>query len=520
MKHLTTKLHNISLTIAVSISIVFTAILFFSTLIFSFYAEDMTTQISVPHVDNILLSILLLLAVFGTICRLNTLSLSTLEHIHKILRILSPLYTLILGALLVIFGRSAPAADAHSVYSIAESFATNNLSAIQPTGDTYLSYYPQQIGLISYYELICRLWNLLPLETPAYHIIKCGNVLFACLIVIYQYRTIHILTNNLKADVIYLVLSLFNFPLIFYSSFVYGEVPSFACISIGIYYLLKAEKNLQASASIAPELLLSLLSLTIAVLLRKNSLVLIIAVALTVFCRWFFTKKHLLLGFALAVCLTSVSILPLIQNIYESRADNHLLPGVPATSYFAMGMQESDRGNGWYNGFNFYTYQEQNLDSEATILLSQNAIAERMDHFKENPTYAIRFYTDKYLSQWTDGTYACRQATIQSFSQRPSILQSIYDGSLANVFSSFCNHYQLIVFFGAFAYSIFGRKKEESQWTLLLYIGFIGAFGGLLFHTIWEANSRYILPYGMLLIPYAAMGLAHIPQPKSPSRQS
>ena len=86
----------------------------------------------------------------------------------------------------------------------------------------------------------------------------------------------------------------------------------------------------------------------------------------------------------------------------------------------------------------------------------------------------------------------------------------MYDGNLANTFANICNHFQLIIFFGAFAYAILRQKKEEPQWTLLLYIGFIGAFGGLLFHTIWEANSRYILPYGMLLIPYAAMGLSYI----------
>ena len=36
---------------------------------------------------------------------------------------------------------------------------------------------------------------------------------------------------------------------------------------------------------------------------------------------------------------------------------------------------------------------------------------------------------------------------------------------------------------------------------------FVGIFGGFLFHMLWEANSRYILTYACMLIPYAASGL-------------
>ena len=31
--------------------------------------------------------------------------------------------------------------------------------------------------------------------------------------------------------------------------------------------------------------------------------------------------------------------------------------------------------------------------------------------------------------------------------------------------------------------------------------------GGFLFHTIWEANSRYIFVYSLLLMPYCAAGI-------------
>ena len=33
--------------------------------------------------------------------------------------------------------------------------------------------------------------------------------------------------------------------------------------------------------------------------------------------------------------------------------------------------------------------------------------------------------------------------------------------------------------------------------------------GGFLFHILWEAKSRYILPYIIILIPVAVQGIQH-----------
>lgn len=77
-------------------------------------------------------------------------------------------------------------------------------------------------------------------------------------------------------------------------------------------------------------------------MLRKNSLILIIAVLLVLF---FETLRPGRSGraciglMAMAVCLTitSVGVLPLVQKCYEKKAGNTLSSGVTAMSYFAMG---------------------------------------------------------------------------------------------------------------------------------------------------------------------------------------
>ena len=193
-------------------------------------------------------------------------------------------------------------------------------------------------------------------------------------------------------------------------------------------------------------------------------------------------------------------------------------------AYFAMGMQESSRGNGWYNGFNFDTYRETGMDTAATVERSRKAISERAAYFREHPGDAVAFYWGKYLSQWTDGTYASRQATLATLGGRHPAVESVYSGTHSRLYIAYCNVYQNVVYLGCLFYVIwtlpkrrkgFHRKGEPNldsphphdACPLYAWLGLIGALGGFLFHMIWEANARYIFLYSLLLLPYAARGI-------------
>lgn len=258
--------------------------------------------------------------------------------------------------------------------------------------------------------------------------------------------------------------------------------------------------------------MIALLAFTVSVILRKNSLIFIIAVVLVCLVQWLRKHKSLLLIFAILCSVCAVGILPLIQKGYEMRANNTLTSGVTATSYFAMGMQESSRANGWYNGFNFNTYHDTGMDTDVTNEISRAAMQERFDYFKANPGYAAQFYRYKFLSQWVDGSYACRQATLATFGGRRDFFVALYEGNLSHYLISYCNAYQNILCLGAFLFCLgMLQKKIQPKLTgLPIYLGLIGVFGGFLFHMIWEANSRYIFLYGMMLVPYAAVGIEYV----------
>lgn len=272
--------------------------------------------------------------------------------------------------------------------------------------------------------------------------------------------------------------------------------------------------------------LAALFFLTLCVMLRKNALILIIAVVIVLALESVRLRRLLPLMLALACVICSVSVLPLTKAYYERRAHSELSSGVTALSYLAMGMQEASRGNGWYNGFNFETYQSTGMDTERTNQLSRQAISERLSYFQEHPAYAASFYRDKFLTQWTDGTYASRQATLATFGGRNGFFDSLYVGAYSRYYIEYCNIWQNLLYLGSLLFCLRQCRpakstqlqadtadvsKEKETDTCLsglpLYLGLIAVLGGFLFHMIWEANSRYIFVYGLLLIPYAARGL-------------
>lgn len=529
MKKVTSMIYQISLGFVQHISLLLVVLLFISNFFLTCYTLDMESQVVLKRMDNVFFNLFGLLITLGVMAFiLRWINGNPIKR-KKILLLIVLYWCVIFGIILILFSRTVPAADAMSVFSIAQNLANGNTGVIHPT-DSYLSYYPQQIGLVGLYEIIIRVWKFLPFGASSFHVIKCFNVLLCCIIILFTYKSVHLYFNDDRVESCYLILAGSNIPLLFYTSFVYGEIPSFAFFSIGLWSLLKFVKRddtITSSWKIGRYAALSVVAFTCSVICRKNSIILVIAAILAVIFTWLKEKRHslLLLGFLYTVsCMTA---LPTIQKLYEHRANNVLKSGVPAISYVAMGMQEASRGNGWYNGFNFYTYCETGMDTEITTTLSKKAITQRLEYFKQNPKYAATFYKDKFLSQWSDGTYACRQATLATFGGRIPFFEKLYSGSYSKYMISYCNTYQNIVYLGAFVFCIMAIKKKTrfAIQGLPLYLALIGVIGGFLFHMVWEANSRYIFAYGLLLLPYCAWGCSHmihsiIPKLISPSRQS
>lgn len=586
-------IYRLGLNIVMLLTLLLSILLFTGSFLTTCYADNMETQQVLLRPDNPLWN-LLELAGFGLLfCGCLYLYEKIGEKFRRGLLVFTLTFVFGLGILLILFGRTVPAADALSVYNAAAEWILGNTDIIHPTV-SYLSYYPQQIGLMAFLELLLRIWNLTGLSVPAWHFIKLVYVCLLCGAVWFQYLSLQYLwpENYKNISCCYLVLVCCNLPMIMYSSFVYGEIPSFAALSVGWYLLLRLLGSSSPDSSYRDNVspggsyriiftgFGSILFLTLSVMLRKNSLIPVIAVLLVLLFEALRPGRNgkMRLGLLImAVCLavTSVGILPLIQKCYEKKAGNTLSSGVTAMSYLAMGMQEASRGCGWYNGFNIDTYDTAGMDTAIANEISRLAIDERLTYFREHPGYTADFYLHKHLSQWADGTYASRQATLATYGGRSAFFKEVYEGSLSGGYIEWCNAWQNVLYLGVLVFCIDSLKKRRkskvvghmadqtaghtagctadhmadqldadqlgadqlgadrhgadqhgadrlgadrhgadrhgADWhgadRLYIYVGLIAVLGGFLFHTFWEANSRYIFSYSLLLMPYCGAGV-------------
>lgn len=561
-------IYRLGLNIVMLLTLLLSMLLFAGSFLTTCYADNMETQQVLLRPDNLLWN-LLELAGFGLLfCGCLYLYEKIGEKFRRGLLVFTLTFVFGLGILLILFGRTVPAADALSVYNAAAEWILGNTDIIHPTV-SYLSYYPQQIGLMAFLELLLRIWNLTGLSVPAWHFIKLVYVCLLCGAIWFQYLSLQYLwpENYKKISCCYLVLVCCNLPMIMYSSFVYGEIPSFAALSVGCYLLLRLLGGVSPGGSYQDNVspggsyriiftgFGSILFLTLSVMLRKNSLIPVIAVLLVLLFEALRPGRNgkMRLGLLImAVCLavTSVGILPLIQKCYEKKAGNTLSSGVTAMSYLAMGMQEASRGCGWYNGFNIDTYDTAGMDTAIANEISRLAIDERLTYFREHPGYTADFYLHKHLSQWADGTYASRQATLATYGGRSAFFKEVYEGSLSGGYIEWCNAWQNVLYLGVLVFCIDSLKKRRKSKVvghmadqtaghtagctadhmadqhgadrlgadrhgadrhgadrLYIYVGLIAVLGGFLFHTFWEANSRYIFSYSLLLMPYCGAGV-------------
>ena len=166
--------------------------------------------------------------------------------------------------------------------------------------------------------------------------------------------------------------------------------------------------------------------------------------------------------------------------------------GIPMIAYVEMGLQDSDVAPGWYNGYNWSVYENNNGDYDVANSQAKSDLGNTLSYYITHPGEFINFLYRKTVSQWCNpdfqGTWVTRHS---SFYIQSELWYQIY------------NVYETVILLGTLAYIYFtGRHMKLHR--LLLPTIFIGGF---LFHLFWEAKSQYTITYFVLLIPYCAKGL-------------
>ncbi len=368
----------------------------------------------------------------------------------------------------------------------------------------YFEFYPHQLGLTALMEALFRL-----VGTYRYDVYQLLCVFLAAGLVPLGLWFLKACKTAWEGCVLFVLLMAACIPLLCYTSWVYGDIPSLFFMFLGACAILHLCKT-KALAGRLFFLFLLCFSTVMALLVRQNSLLYFIALGILGLVFFVKTKKKAILPVLLLSLVLPFLVYAGINYMYEVRSGYAHGEGLPASSYIAMGLQEFNGMCGWYNDYNKEVFYENDMDYALTDAIAKAYIAERLTYFKENMAEAAQFFKAKILTQWNEplyqGIYFSTVYTGEAVPEEGSFLAWLYDteGGFFQVLA-WADVVQLFIYGGTFFYyatCYFGHKKKNPLELLLA----VTILGGFFFSILWEAKARYIFVYYVMMFPLASIG--------------
>ncbi len=445
------------------------------------------------RMDNLLLNLLIIAAAAVFLFWLD--KKFDLEKIpEKPLAAVAVLFVTGASVLWIFISHTYPEADQKAVSWVAWLTAQNNFLFFEHA--KYMQIYPNQLGLVAILEILYRLSGWENQRAFMYlTALSNGAVVFML------YRITNLLFHKKKINNLVLLLSMGCIQVILYSTFLYGiTLGLFFSLAAFLFLLLFLERE-RIWYGIVSAFLIG-----VSILVKNNYSIFLVAMVLFLFYKSL--EKRKLFPVLMAFVLLAVSSIlgKALTAFYESRSGLEITSGMPKTMWIAMGMQEGERAEGWYNEFNYNTFLETDCDQEKSDAIARSEIQKSLRKFAQDPAYALRFYYKKIVSQWNEPTYEALWVNQFHSGDFSVIVQSIYDGKLYIVLHEYMNLYQSLIFAAVFVCLLLRRKNWNMDQLFLLLV----ILGGFCFHILWEAKSQYIFPYFVILLPYSAAGLSDV----------
>ncbi|SFC77373.1 glycosyltransferase family 39 protein [Butyrivibrio sp. YAB3001] len=417
---------------------------------------------------------------------------------------------------LIISIKPLPVSDAAIIDEILEEFKAGDYSALTAAGG-YLNIWPFQMGYVLFAQIMDALFG-----HGNYFAWNIAQLLSILLTVYLLYNITWELFEDKEICGIVALLSMGMLFFYNYVTFIYGDILSMGPQTLALYLTVlyvKREKLLYAIL-VAPVMALS-------ILIKTNCEIALIAVIMIIIFssgkeisgnsngyRSYELLRRILVHIGLSFLIIATVL------IAKNAVDSHYLKvsglkempgGSPSVSHIAMGLQESELEDGWYNRYNYDVFAENDFNTEKTRQAAIQNIRERLIYFKENPGYAIKFMARKFLTQWADPVCISTHNLdlVSRHVENPTTMMyyivfghgSIIIRWIMNVYMSVC--YLCVL---ACLGSLLLRK--EIPWSVMLLLILI--FGGICFHQFWEGSSRYAMRYYVYWTPYAAFGMKTI----------
>lgn len=387
-----------------------------------------------------------------------------------------------------------PVGDQAFIYGGASYFIEGTYSFFGRGG--YCDMWPHQLGLIALVELLFRV-------VGGYNYFACQliNVIWTVGISILGYLLVRQMTDHMALVAAYCILMFACLPLIFYTGWVYGDIPSIFFMLLTALCLLRYTKSGHGGwlAGIV-------LSVTMAILVRENSIIMLIALCLSAGVYAIHKKdKKMFVVLGLSILLPWLAYMGIFK-MYQVRSGTEPLGGIPAISYVAMGMQEANGKYGWFTQYCKEVYWGADSSPEVAAQISRQDVKKRLNEFADSPSYAWQFYREKILSQWNQPMYQSMFFSALYFEGKeaaPDSIDAKLHGQYLPQVLAFCDRLQFILYFGTMCYFLFAVKKESNIAQHMLAATIIGGF---FFSILWEAKARYSLPYYLMMYSLAVVG--------------
>ena len=390
-------------------------------------------------------------------------------------------------------------------------------------------------------------------------VIRYINVFSIAIITFMLYKITDIIYKDERRNKIVILFSLLFIQFSLLSTFVYGDIIGLMFVLIAVYQTLcviKKEKNKILHSVFAG------ISMGFAILVRTNySIFLIATIIYLVFniikeiIKIKYDKENIdniksniikIIFGIIIICILSISPMNIIKKYMESKYPDDIVlnRSHPLVSYLLMGARTKIdyASHGWWSAeiielWNKYigentaktkeelrTYLETvKKDGSGFEKLKKEQWKEYFELIKnyiKKPNTMFDFYSEKILSMWTETTFQSIWTNDVMFRMKiydAKVLgrtsKELYFGNTREIYQEYCKALIILIYFGAFieiVNNIRNLNKRKQKYNvddkllniekLYLVIIFLGGFA---FHILWEAKSRYIIPYVIILFPLA-----------------
>ncbi len=442
--------------------------------------------------------------------------------------------------------------DSHQCMISAQGLLQGDFSAWEPVAYSYgaveepLGYaytYPSQNGLILYMAALSFFFG-----EAAFAVFQIFNIAFFFLGIV-SLQQMMIRGNRKHGVLLWMACCL---PFSFYILFVYGTMPGFGLSCLAMERLVRYVEERRGM-----DFWMGAVAAAAAVILKSNYEIVLVALFLYLASSGAFRKKIRLL--VAAVLLVAVYVLGNwgIQTGMSFITGYPPSDGAPMIAWVQMGLEESKRGPGWYNGYQVKLFQKADGDADLASAWAQADLRKTLSDMAEEPAKTADFFVRKIESIWAEPTFQSlwiQEVGNTSWAEESPPWQLFKEEGILNRLYVFAaNWMQTFVYAMACIWAMIGmrdrdgltkksqtkRVKEkraeiekvtktvemekkqrmemhqeplehgkQDKWGMLLPgIVFIGGF---LFHLVWEAKGQYSVVYFMLLLPYAYLGTERV----------